>query len=120
MRDGLDLDSGRRARGRDFINEPDAKNMASNDGASKKSRRGFASMDAERRRQVASMGGKAAHACGTAHEFTTEEAREAGRKGGETVHAKGVAHKFTREEARIAGRKGGIARQRQARRKKGK
>jgi len=45
-------------------------------------RRGFASMDPEKRRRIASMGGRAAHANGKAHEFTSEEAREAGRKGG--------------------------------------
>ena len=44
--------------------------------------RGFASMDAAKQREIASKGGKAAHAKGTAHEFTSEEAREAGRKGG--------------------------------------
>ena len=42
-----------------------------------KSNRGFASMDPERQRQIASEGGKAAHEKGTAHEFTSEEAREA-------------------------------------------
>jgi general stress protein YciG len=47
------------------------------------SRRGFASMDAEKQRRIASKGGRAAHEKGTAHEFTPEEAREAGRKGGE-------------------------------------
>ncbi len=46
-------------------------------------RRGFASMSREKQRAIASKGGKAAHAKGTAHRFTTEEAREAGRKGGE-------------------------------------
>jgi general stress protein YciG len=40
--------------------------------------RGFASMDPERQRQIASQGGKAAHEKGTAHEFTSEEARRAG------------------------------------------
>ncbi|MDB5963632.1 MAG: hypothetical protein JWQ72_132 [Polaromonas sp.] len=45
-------------------------------------RRGFASMDPERQRQIASEGGKAAHASGRAHQFNTAEAREAGRKGG--------------------------------------
>ena len=45
-------------------------------------RRGFASMDRERQREIAARGGKAAHAAGTAHEFTSEEARAAGRKGG--------------------------------------
>ena len=50
-----------------------------------KSDRGFASMDPEKQRAIASKGGKAAHAKGTAHEFTPEEAREAGRKGGQKV-----------------------------------
>ena len=50
-----------------------------------KKHRGFAAMDQEKQREIASKGGKAAHEKGTAHEFTPEEAREAGRKGGETV-----------------------------------
>src|SRR5882672_6721904 len=49
------------------------------------SKRGFASMDAAKQREIASKGGKAAHAKGTAHEFTSDEARVAGRKGGEAV-----------------------------------
>ena len=48
-----------------------------------KSQRGFASMDPERQREIASEGGKAAHRKGTAHRFTSEEAQDAGRKGGE-------------------------------------
>jgi general stress protein YciG len=44
--------------------------------------RGFASMDPDKQREVASKGGRAAHVKGTAHEWTSEEAREAGRKGG--------------------------------------
>lgn len=40
--------------------------------------RGFASMDPQRQREIASQGGKAAHQKGTAHEFTSEEARRAG------------------------------------------
>lgn len=44
--------------------------------------RGFASMDRAKQREIASKGGKAAHAKGTAHEWTPEEARAAGRKGG--------------------------------------
>jgi general stress protein YciG len=47
------------------------------------SKRGFARMDAEKQREIASKGGRAAHQKGTAHKFTPEEAREAGRKGGE-------------------------------------
>ena len=58
--------------------------MASNNqgNPSGKSNRGFASMDPQRQREIASEGGRAAHEKGTAHEFTSEEAREAGRKGG--------------------------------------
>lgn len=48
--------------------------------------RGFASMDAKKQREIASKGGKAVHAKGTAHEWTKEEAREAGRKGGMLSH----------------------------------
>ncbi len=44
--------------------------------------RGFASMDKDKQREIASRGGKAAHAKGTAHEWTPEEASRAGRKGG--------------------------------------
>ena len=51
--------------------------MASNNQGN--SKRGFASMDPQRQREIASQGGRAAHASGTAHEFTSEEAREAGR-----------------------------------------
>lgn len=39
-------------------------------------------MNPEEQREIASKGGKAAHAKGTAHQFTSEEARAAGRKGG--------------------------------------
>ena len=56
--------------------------MASNNQGNKQSsgtkNRGFASMDPERQREIASQGGKAAHQKGTAHEFTSEEARRAG------------------------------------------
>lgn len=45
-------------------------------------KRGFASMSKERQREIASKGGKSAHARGTAHQWTSEEAAEAGRKGG--------------------------------------
>jgi general stress protein YciG len=49
--------------------------------------RGFASMDPEKQRRIASKGGKAAHESGHAHEWTSKEAREAGRKGGLASHA---------------------------------
>lgn len=48
----------------------------------KKKRRGFAAMSPEKQKEIASKGGKSAHAKGTAHQFTPEEAREAGTKGG--------------------------------------
>lgn len=47
-----------------------------------KSRKGFASMSPERMREIASAGGKSAHAMGRAHRWTSEEASEAGKKGG--------------------------------------
>jgi len=47
--------------------------------------RGFASMDEDKQREIASQGGKAAHRKGTAHEFSPDEARDAGRKGGKAV-----------------------------------
>ncbi len=48
--------------------------------------RGFASMDREKQREIASRGGRAAHEQGTAHEWSSDEARVAGRKGGSTSH----------------------------------
>ena len=52
-----------------------------------KSRRGFASMDPVRQREIASKGGRTAHEKGTAHEWTRDEARSAGKKGGKKVSA---------------------------------
>jgi uncharacterized protein len=48
--------------------------------AQRRSLRGFAAMDPARQREIASLGGRAAHQSGHAHEFTSEEARAAGRK----------------------------------------
>ena len=45
-------------------------------------KRGFASMDPQLVREIASKGGRRAHELGRGHEFTSETAREAGRKGG--------------------------------------
>ena len=60
-------------------------------------------MDANRQKEIASKGGRAAHAKGTAHEWTSDEARVAGRKGGEVV---------SRDRAHMAaiGREGGESR----------
>ena len=58
-----------------------ARKQSESSGASKQSdtsKRGFASMDPEQQREIASEGGRAAHEKGTAHEFTSEEARRAG------------------------------------------
>lgn len=44
--------------------------------------RGFASMSPEEKRAIASKGGKAAWALGTAHRWSHDEAVAAGRKGG--------------------------------------
>lgn len=68
-----------------------------------KSKRGFASMDPARQRDIASKGGKAAHAKGTAHEWSADEARMAGRKGGEVVSR-------DRAHMEAIGRAGGEAR----------
>jgi hypothetical protein len=57
-------------------------------------------MDRQKQKEIASKGGKAAHAKGTAHEFTADEAREAGRKGGQTVSQ-------NREHMARIGRRGG-------------
>ncbi|WP_425508320.1 KGG domain-containing protein [Tahibacter amnicola] len=83
--------------------------MATNQGTPGNTRkgegRGFASMDAEKQREIASKGGRAAHESGNAHEFTSEEARIAGRKGGEVVSQ-------DREHMAEIGRRGGEARSR--------
>jgi general stress protein YciG len=39
-------------------------------------------MSPEKQKEIAAAGGRAAHANGTAHQFTPEEAAAAGRKGG--------------------------------------
>jgi uncharacterized protein len=61
-----------------YTREREWKNMQTNKGRG----RGFASMSPEKKREIASKGGKAAHAMGTAHKWTSEEAQAAGRKGG--------------------------------------
>jgi general stress protein YciG len=60
-------------------------------------------MDRDKQKEIASKGGRAAHAKGTAHEFDSSEAREAGRKGG-------VAVSRNREHMAAIGRRGGEAR----------
>ena len=66
----------------------------------KTSNRGFAAMDREKQKRIASEGGRAAHRQGVAHEWSRDEAREAGRKGGQIVSK-------NREHMSEIGRKGG-------------
>jgi len=66
------------------------------------SERGFAAMDPEEQREIASKGGRTAHEKGTAHEFDSEEAVAAGRRGGQAVSR-------DREHMAAIGRKGGLA-----------
>jgi general stress protein YciG len=91
----------------DMATSKDGGKSASSGGNEQKSqpaKRGFAAMDQNQQRQIASKGGQAAHQKGTAHEFDSEEARRAGQKGGEVV---------SRNRAHMAdiGRKGGESRQ---------
>ncbi|HEV7331003.1 MAG TPA: KGG domain-containing protein [Flavisolibacter sp.] len=85
-------------------NEMDRMNSSENNGeesgSRKTSNRGFAAMDPEKQRRIASEGGRAAHRQGVAHEWSRDEAREAGRKGGQIVSQ-------NREHMSEIGRKGG-------------
>jgi general stress protein YciG len=57
-------------------------------------------MTLEKRRQIASLGGRTAHERGMAHKYTSEEAQAAGRKGGVSVSQ-------NREYMAMIGRRGG-------------
>src|SRR5262249_52332855 len=72
--------------------------------------RGFAAMDPEEGRAMASRGGRAAHQRGTAHKWNEGEAADAGRKGGEKVSR-------DRQHMAEIGRKGGKAAHRETRRR---
>jgi len=94
-----------RERQRDIESDGSRSNGANANGqaARARSNRGFASMDPNKQKEIASKGGRAAHAKGTAHEFDSGEAREAGRKGGQAVSR-------NREHMAAIGRRGGEAR----------
>lgn len=62
------------------LQDTSAQRNESNATSQRRSPRGFAAMDPQRQREIASLGGRAAHQSGHAHEFTSEEARAAGRK----------------------------------------
>src|SRR5919205_1197923 len=107
-----------RERQRDVISEPGrtptspisaaSSNGSGNSVGTRKSARGFASMDQSKQKEIASKGGRAAHAKGTAHEFDSGEARAAGRKGGMAVSR-------NREHMAAIGRRGGEGRGQRAR-----
>lgn len=67
---------------------PEAAKQADTTEERRPRRRGFAAMDRTRVKEIASKGGKAAHAAGTAHQFSSDEARVAGRKGGMAPHVR--------------------------------
>lgn len=98
-------ETGRTASGSKNSSQGDgmSSNSGNTAGTSRRSNRGFASMDRSKQKEIASKGGKAAHAKGTAHEFDSGEAREAGRKGG-------LAVSQNREHMAKIGRRGGEAR----------
>ena len=66
----------------------DPKNETSSETPKARRPRGFAAMDRTKVSEIASKGGKAAHAAGTAHQFTSDEARAAGKKGGVAPHVR--------------------------------
>ncbi len=78
----------------------DMSGMDRDDSGRKTSNRGFAAMDPDKQKRIASEGGRAAHRQGVAHEWSRDEAREAGRKGGQIVSR-------NREHMSEIGRKGG-------------
>lgn len=82
---------------------PDGEGTNPRAGTNRKSRRGFASMDKKRQREIAASGGRA-----TSSQFKAGDERtvDAGRKGG-TVSSGNFSH--DRERAVEAGRKGGQA-----------
>jgi uncharacterized protein len=59
------------------VREEDKMVLHSND----RRARGLAAMSPERRREIASKGGRTSQARGTAHQWTAEEASAAGKKG---------------------------------------
>lgn len=84
--------------------------MASSNPSGTRSGRGFASMDPQRQREIASQGGRAAHASGNAHEFTSEEARRAGQKSrGGQARRKEEAQAAQQNERGMASSEGGMS-----------
>lgn len=78
------------------------------------SRRGFASMDPAKRREIASKGGKSVPRELRGFSKDPALAAAAGRKGGVNVPASGRAFSNDRDLAVSAGRKGGAAKRAKA------
>ena len=74
------------------------------------SNRGFASMDREKQRAIASKGGQSVPPEKRSFSQDPQLAAQAGRKGGESVPPEGRSFSQNRELAAEAGRKGGQAR----------
>lgn len=70
---------------------------------------GFASMDPEKQRAIASMGGKAVPNEKRSFSLNRELASQAGRKGGQNVSDENRSFSRDRDLAVTAGRKGGQA-----------
>lgn len=79
--------------------------MAQEQGRGRTKYRGFASLPAEKVKEIASMGGKAAHKKGAAHVWNSEEAQAAGRKGG--MVSRGGRRRFLEGQDRDGGHGGG-------------
>jgi general stress protein YciG len=58
----------------------------------KSTRRGFAGMPPEKRREAGQRGGQTSHARGTAHTWTPAEAQRAGKMGG-SISRRGPSEK---------------------------
>ena len=93
---GDDRPSGRGYRSEDSVGDRTNTHRISN--------RGFAAMDEEEVRRIASKGGRVAHERGTAHEWSSAEAREAGRIGGRNSHGGGRKGQDNDEDVRDGNR----------------
>ena len=76
----------------------------------KASKRGFAAMDRQKQRQIASKGGQSVPSEKRSFSKDPELAAEAGRKGGQSVSPQARSFSQNRALAAKAGRKGGEAR----------
>jgi uncharacterized protein len=74
-----------------------------------RSARGFASMDPERQREIARMGGRSVPSEQRSFTRNRELAREAGRKGGLATPPGKRTFSYDSDHAVEAGRKGGLA-----------